>query len=176
MESTSFPDPLNIRANAAKIVKKLSFVSINQAALTRFAKKVNQAARTDQLLTESQFGQLKNSPQKIFLLDTVNFCFWAEKGEAKWSIEHPEKNVVDGWQALVACFDRALAEKIDKMILIKPGSREELEIRAATVWVGELLAQQLQLSAVTIDNIIWSLSQKLKGKIKPYHRTLTTNY
>jgi hypothetical protein len=312
MEPPVFPDPLNVRTNAAKIIKKLSFVTINQAKLSYLAEKLNQARMANKLLTEAQFGQLKNSPQKIFLLDTVNFCFWAKKGKAKWSIEYPEKNIVDGYQALVACFDRALAEKIplldtkflsritldetrhifrscnqvriplldqrrqffqqsakilqqkfagsadnlikqanysapriarliiahfpsfndpgffkraqicaydlsllpnspisqtsqltvfadyklpqvlrffgaisyekslaekiDKLILIDPGSREEIEIRAATVWVGELLSQQLQLPAVTIDNLIWYLSQTLNGGIKPHHRTLTINY
>lgn len=72
-----------------------------------------------------------------------------------------------------------LAQKIDQMILIPQGSREEIEIRAATIWAIELMHQHLlQYSAGQIDNAIWLLSQEANFlKIaRPHHRTYSIFY
>lgn len=74
-----------------------------------------------------------------------------------------------------------LSSKIDSFELIKSGSREEIEIRAATVWAVEFIKKELQkkfdfVTASHVDNILWNMSQtKTKGE-KPYHRTLTIAY
>jgi len=69
-----------------------------------------------------------------------------------------------------------LAKHIDNLILIPVGSREEIEIRAATIWGIELIRQKLgKYSAREIDNALWFLSQDQTGK-KPYHRTYTIYY
>ncbi|MCX6816449.1 MAG: hypothetical protein NTZ93_01080 [Candidatus Beckwithbacteria bacterium] len=303
-------DPFKIRSTASQVVKKSQLVSINQTSLTKFSQQVSQAIHKKQLLSQTQFGRLQNTCQKVFLLNTVNFCFWAKKNQKKWTVESPSGKPVDGWEALVAVFDRALAEntpllncqflinldlkqgrhifrsanqtqiplfktrlkflqqagfilktkfkgdfhyllqqadfkainiiqlvikhfpsfndrfykraqicaydlsllpevkisgldqltvfadyklpqilrsfgvlnyqrslakKIDNLILIPKNSQEEIEIRAATIWVGELLAFKLQQPPCLIDNAIWHLSQTYPAA-KPYHRTSTTNY
>lgn len=69
-----------------------------------------------------------------------------------------------------------LAERVDNYVLIPAGSREEVEIRAATIWGIELLRQRLSNhTANEIDNALWLLSQDQTG-LKPYHRTYTTFY
>jgi hypothetical protein len=69
-----------------------------------------------------------------------------------------------------------LAEKVDNFVEISRDSREEIEIRAATIWGTELLRQEIKnLSSREIDNAIWLISQDQKG-IKPYHRTRTIFY
>ena len=73
-------------------------------------------------------------------------------------------------------YSNDLAEKIDNMADILHDSREEIEIRAATVWAVELLRQKVGLPANIIDNIIWMLSQEITGETKPYHRTRTIYY
>lgn len=113
MKSTYFlPDPLGIRKTAASVLKNSQFVSLNYKKLEIFAKEIKKRIDNVELLDEWQFGKIKKSPQDIFILDTVNFCFWAKKGEKKWRIEYPKGNILDGWKALVACFDRALGDKI----------------------------------------------------------------
>ncbi len=70
-----------------------------------------------------------------------------------------------------------LAEKVDNMIEISHDSREEIEIRVATIWAIELLRQKIQkLTAMEIDNALWLLSQEIKQEVKPYHRTRTIFY
>lgn len=74
-----------------------------------------------------------------------------------------------------------LAERIDRMELLPEGSREEVEIRAATVWAGELLRRALrvrgiQARATEIDYRLWVLSQTKSPDDRPYHRTRTIYY
>lgn len=69
-----------------------------------------------------------------------------------------------------------LAEKVDNFFEIPHDSREEIEIRAATIWAIELLRQAMpNFSARQIDNAIWLISQNQEG-LKPYHRTRTIFY
>ena len=315
------PDPFNIRGSTAEVVKQAQFVTINETRLTEFGEKLNKAVIRNELSTEAQFGHLENTPQKVFLLDTANFCFWSKKGKPRWATEYPPGTITNGWNALTACFDRALTEnniplldsqflaeitlkqtqhifrshnstqipllkertvflqeagkilsqkfagdfnnlvkqadynaikisrliiehfpsfkdiatvdgqqvsffkraqicsydlsllsqlqltnldqltvfadyrlpqilrshgvmhyekplanKIDNLKLIKPNSQEETEIRAATIWAGELLANRLKLIPAVIDNAIWRLAAQNKHQMKPHHRTFTTNY
>lgn len=74
-------------------------------------------------------------------------------------------------------YSKDLAEKIDNFVLLKAGSREEIEIRAATIWGVELLRQQIPGStAGQIDSALWEISQNPETQEKPYHRTRTIYY
>jgi len=74
-----------------------------------------------------------------------------------------------------------LANKIDSYLPIKKDSKEEVEIRAATIWAVELIRQKLQkkykfVTAPHLDTMLWNKSQTKRKNDKPYHRTLTTAY
>ena len=75
----------------------------------------------------------------------------------------------------------ALAERIDREELLEPGSEEEVQIRAATVWACELLRQTISaaayepLTAADIDAQLWLLSQDTPN-MRPYHRVRTFYY
>ena len=313
-------DPLKIRSSTAQVINNLSTLAINQQRIKHLSTLLKKRIKASRLLTEEQFGPGEITPQRIFLLDTVNHCFWAKKGQPKWQIEYPQKTITDGWSALVACFSRAidkgipildasylkslspsdarqifkssnkttipllnqrlanlrqasqvlekhfngsintllrlasfdaskianlvikyfpsfqdssilnsqpvyfykraqifaydvsllnnitisnlealtifadyklpqllrhlkvftyhhqLAAQIDNCKLIPKGSREEIEIRSATIWVGEKLSRILKIPPALVDNALWELSQKISTQMKPYHRTLTTCY
>jgi len=54
----------------------------------------------------------KNSEDEldfIFLIGSQAFCFWGHP--EKWKIKYKNK-ILDGWWALIACFERALENKI----------------------------------------------------------------
>ncbi|MGH2494347.1 MAG: queuosine 5'-phosphate N-glycosylase/hydrolase, partial [Ktedonobacteraceae bacterium] len=74
-----------------------------------------------------------------------------------------------------------LAEHIDRLELLGPGSEEEVQIRAATVWACELLRQSMNAAgyepatAADIDQQLWLLSQSIVD-MRPYHRTYTMYY
>lgn len=74
-----------------------------------------------------------------------------------------------------------LAERVDTMSEIPSGSKEEVEIRAVTVWAVELLTRLvkqrgLQASAIQIDHVLWLRGQQKSLDDKPYHRTRTIWY
>ncbi len=74
-------------------------------------------------------------------------------------------------------YNDELVEKIDNYVLIPSGSREEIEIRAATIWGIELIRQRLnEYSAIKIDFALWLMSQETSEQVKPYHRTYTIFY
>jgi hypothetical protein len=314
------PDPLRIRETTRRIVRHASLVRINFNQVKRVTKLVKRKIRKKEILTAEQFGSDNPTPQLIFVLDAINFCFWAKKGDEKWTVEYPKGNfIANGWFALVTSIERArqegipileadylknmrlseakyifrsanhqsipllkkrvenlnlvgkilaekyegniynflgqtglnagkiaaelvkefpcfedyaifdrqrvnfykraqifaydlsllpdlkitnlesltlfadykvpqilralgvleyapkLAKKIDDYQILKEGSREEVEIRSATIWAGELIAQQAGTIPVEVDNVLWKASQSIRD-IKPYHRVLTTAY
>jgi len=74
-----------------------------------------------------------------------------------------------------------LAAKIDNKIQILPGSKEEIEIRANTIWAIELMKRELKtkipnITSMDIDSYLWLLGQNKSPNDKPYHRTLTIFY
>ncbi|MCK4728352.1 MAG: queuosine salvage family protein [Desulfobacterales bacterium] len=78
-------------------------------------------------------------------------------------------------------YARFLSQKVDQKIILEPGSPEEVEIRANTIWAVELIRWELdrmgkRLRAFEIDWILWDLGQEPEFKIKPYHRAVTIFY
>jgi hypothetical protein len=77
-------------------------------------------------------------------------------------------------------YSRPLAEQVDNQVLLPAGSKEEVEIRANTVWAVELLREEIQtlgldLPSYRIDWLLWLASQE-SGQMQPYHRTRTIYY
>lgn len=73
-----------------------------------------------------------------------------------------------------------LSEKISKGKLIKKGSKEEIEIRANTIWAVEFIKEKLKtkgifLKSFELDWYLWNLAKKEKLKAK-HHKTITVFY
>lgn len=80
----------------------------------------------------------------------------------------------------ILVYNQVLSSKIDSSSLIDRGSREEVEIRGATVAVVELLKDALSklgvnLSSPELDNISWT-EAKTRPDMKPHHLTQTVFY
>ena len=74
-----------------------------------------------------------------------------------------------------------LQDRIDNLVEIKPGSYEEVEIRAMTIWAVERLVRYLKkriptVNAIKINHILWLRGQEKSPNDKPYHRTRTIWY
>jgi hypothetical protein len=74
----------------------------------------------------------------------------------------------------------ALAARVDCLEELEPGSSEEVEIRAATIWAVEWLREGLQrrgrpVPAYQVDWYLWELGQRA-GWRHPYHRVRTIFY
>ena len=80
----------------------------------------------------------------------------------------------------ILVYDLALAQKVDSRTIIPARSREEVEIRAATVQACELVRDILakagvDLMAFQVDWLLWRQSQKMLAQ-HPYHLTRTIYY
>jgi hypothetical protein len=78
-------------------------------------------------------------------------------------------------------YSTMLAEFVDEKRLMPARSREELEIRTATILACELIREELEkkipgVSSQGVDRMLWHIGQKKSPDDKPYHLTLTTNY
>jgi len=74
-----------------------------------------------------------------------------------------------------------LSDRVDRREPLEANSREEIEIRAATVWAGELMRRALvsrlpHVIALHVDYWLWREGQARGPDIRPYHRTRTIYY
>jgi len=81
----------------------------------------------------------------------------------------------------ILVYNKDLSEKIDKKNPILAGSPEEVEIRANTVWAGEMIRRALKerkinLLSIEIDWILWEKSHQKRLKFRPHHLTKTIFY
>jgi hypothetical protein len=78
-------------------------------------------------------------------------------------------------------YDPSLAARIDRRLLLKPSSEEEIEIRACTIWAVQYIVEQLHrrlpsLCAIDVNDVLWLMSQAHKPNDEPYHLCDTTAY
>ncbi|PJA39643.1 hypothetical protein CO179_04775 [candidate division WWE3 bacterium CG_4_9_14_3_um_filter_39_7] len=75
-------------------------------------------------------------------------------------------------------YSKELIDTIDSYTLLESGSKEEVEIRAATIWVAELVRQQLKAYSIQeIDYAIWQLAQAMPVDTTiTHHRTYSIFY
>ena len=103
-----------------KILKSLQFVSensqfvqINQKAIDQYVQDFSptQTSHWSKIypLGYKSRTNLEDELDFIFLIGSQAFCFWGYP--EKWKIKY-KNNVLDGWWALVACFERALENNI----------------------------------------------------------------
>lgn len=81
----------------------------------------------------------------------------------------------------ILVYDRSLAALVDGQAPLAAGGRMEVEIRAATVWMGkpmrrELHPRALEFIASHVDFWLWEAGQAKSQGDKPYLRTLITAY
>lgn len=109
-------DPLQVLSSTKSIVENLKYIEIHEANFNLITTSIEKKLSIGLDTIEMHFGKLnslENSVQLIFLEDTVNFCFWAEKNKPKWQVEWPKGKVSSGgWYSLGLCFQRALDEGI----------------------------------------------------------------
>ncbi|HBD08790.1 MAG TPA: hypothetical protein DCZ69_11065 [Syntrophobacteraceae bacterium] len=74
-----------------------------------------------------------------------------------------------------------LEQRIDRRVLLLPGSEEEIEIRATTIYAVAALRRifgevGIHTSDMAIDQWLWQLGQMEEFRAKPYHRCRTLFY
>ncbi len=75
----------------------------------------------------------------------------------------------------------SMAEKVDNRYVLVPGSRDEIEIRAGTVWAADVLQRALashgaHLRSFELDWWLWNETRTMGETMKPYHLARTIYY
>lgn len=78
-------------------------------------------------------------------------------------------------------YSEKLSSRVDSYEILEAGSREEIEIRAGSIWAVERMKHVLQkrfpdLTAGMLDGYLWELGQQKSKLFQPYHRTKTIYY
>lgn len=81
----------------------------------------------------------------------------------------------------ILAYSPNLAKTIDNYQLIPKDSKEENEIRIATIIAVDKIAaaakkQGYDLNPAQVDSLLWKRASANKDSMKPYHRTLTAAY
>ncbi|KAG4073666.1 hypothetical protein HA402_000890 [Bradysia odoriphaga] len=106
---------LNPRASGEFIVKHAKHLSIDPNGIQNLVEKVIDGIKSKQIDIEN-FSQHEHHPSAndeyapnwIFLIDTLNFCFWTPGDTTKWKVDGNT-----GYFALCAAINRAMKEGID---------------------------------------------------------------
>lgn len=105
-------DPFGILDSTNNIVKNLKFIAINEIGLENIVGLINQKIKSGLESAETSFwstGNFENDIQLVFFEDVVNFSFWSEFSQPRWTVKYPNgNNPSGGWYSLVASFHRAL--------------------------------------------------------------------
>jgi hypothetical protein len=67
-------------------------------------------------------------------------------------------------------YEPSLAKPIDAEVLLEPGSRQEVEIRACAVHACEHIAGRLEVPPRVLDGWLWNRGQQPHYKTRPRHR------
>jgi len=81
----------------------------------------------------------------------------------------------------IISYHPGLDARVDAMQYLQPGSEEEVEIRAMTVWAVEQLRKGFReagrkLTSPLVDNWLWQLGQTDVFRNRPFHRCRTIFY
>ncbi|XP_053687784.1 queuosine salvage protein [Sabethes cyaneus] len=101
--------------SGAFIVKNAKFLKVNEDGIKNLTKEVINGIQRKDIDVEN-FSQHQyhpkasdpHAPNWIFLLDTLNFCFWTPGNATKWKVKGET-----GYFSLCAAINRALEEGID---------------------------------------------------------------
>jgi hypothetical protein len=100
---------LDVLATTKLVFDQLKHVSINTKAITSLSLSVQEPdLRISEVSLASRPWHLDTLLQIIFVFNTINYCFWAGKGEPKWTVVIDRKEL-DGSAALFRCIEQEVA-------------------------------------------------------------------
>ncbi|MCL7452621.1 MAG: queuosine salvage family protein, partial [Anaerolineae bacterium] len=108
MVSSNSRDPLGIRQGARFVAGASAQVDIDHDALAAYCRALAEHPQFPRAEWESEFhfaGEQETTVAYVFILDTVNFCFW---GDPKWRRPHGQQ-WLDGYWALAAALTQELS-------------------------------------------------------------------
>ncbi|MGI8420076.1 MAG: queuosine salvage family protein [Candidatus Levyibacteriota bacterium] len=134
-------DPLQVLSSTKFLVEEAKFVTINEDAIDMLLPQIQKrfAQGLDHITREKTLGSYEKDVQ----LNASSLSGLKEK-----NISNLDKLTAFADYKIpqmlrhfgVTSYADSLAQKVDSYILVQAESREELEIRASTIWASELLS------------------------------------
>jgi hypothetical protein len=104
-------DALSILRSTKKVLQNARYVRINTRKLMTFFDAVSSVQGTDGPYDHCIARSLHERVQRAFLLSAINFCYFTDRGNKRFAIEHPAGTLWRGGAIAVAhAFDRGIAE------------------------------------------------------------------
>lgn len=97
---------LGVLESTLPVVQAARHVRLDDAAIVAFAEKLSRETFQPPAwrVEPHWWDETERTAQYVFILDTLNFCFW---GEPKWRVEYGGR-IFDGYWALAAALRRAM--------------------------------------------------------------------
>ncbi|MHC4600433.1 MAG: queuosine 5'-phosphate N-glycosylase/hydrolase [Planctomycetota bacterium] len=97
-----------VRPETARVVERAVHVRVDRDAASRFAERSGDAAsRAPEWDREKQWTDATDrTAEWVFVLDTLNFCFWPDAGKKRWTVRWGEETH-RGYYALSCALKRA---------------------------------------------------------------------
>lgn len=105
---------LPVLTSCRSIVEQSRFVQVDSAAVGRFLNSLSRSAIPPLPLGPAAyhyFNGTGRTAQWLFVLDTLNHCFWPDPDSPRWQIQY-QGETLSGYWALAASLKRALEEGI----------------------------------------------------------------
>jgi len=112
-------DPLGVLSSTREVILRARFVQIDTTQIERLARALTspQNGETGQAVFTAPawpaqyhfFDGSERTVNWLLLLDALNFCFWAEKGQPRWQIAY-RGEMLNGYWAEAAALRRAVEE------------------------------------------------------------------
>ena len=166
---------IDVRSSARFISEQARFVNIDDRAVDHVVWKI--ASHQFATPTSLEMHPFKSrSPEEIamwcFVLDSVNFCFWADPGEMRWSVSNQRREQVDGYWALVAALLRGVKEVplLDPTWLSTISSKDTHQLfrgkgEIPLIDQRQLALQELGQSLLRSKKSAWEVVQNSKGDV-----------
>ena len=99
---------LGVLESARPVVEAAGQVWLDEVAIAAVAEHLASSPfkRPEWRVEPHWSGDAKQTAQYVFVLDSLNFCFW---GDPKWQVRYGGR-IWDGYWGLAACLRRALDE------------------------------------------------------------------
>src|SRR5216683_1394529 len=109
------PDELGVLGSTRWVVEQAKHVQINRDhvrdACATFLKRYSPATETTWYERFHFYDGTERTVNWLLVLDALNFCFWAEKGQPRWRIDY-HGEILDGYWAEAAALTGAVEEGI----------------------------------------------------------------
>lgn len=102
---------IDVISSIKPVINKAKLVTLNYSAINNLVRKINGKELVSKRIHLNYFQDwnLHNLIKLTFLFNTINFCFWAKRGERKWAIK-VENEYFDGSKALFIALEKAVKD------------------------------------------------------------------